>query len=88
VAAARLGRARAVLAEIATTHSLPTENLLVPDVVRRLAWSPPEPADTNGVAAYLRSAGARSWQIELTAAGLAEAMTVTVADDAAVPEKP
>jgi ribonuclease D len=88
VAAARLGRARAVLAEIAETHSVPTENLLVPDVVRRLAWSPPEPADAGGVAAYLRQAGARSWQIELTATGLAEAMTATVTDDAATPDTP
>jgi ribonuclease D len=88
VAAARLGRARAVLTEIAEVHSLPTENLLAPDVVRRLSWSPPDPADSGGVAAYLRGAGARSWQIDLTSAGLAEAMTATPADEPAEPAGP
>jgi ribonuclease D len=86
VAAARLGRARAVLTEIAAAHSLPTENLLAPDVVRRLSWTPPEPADADTVAAYLHAAGARSWQIELTAAGLADAMAATVEEPAVLPE--
>jgi ribonuclease D len=92
VAAARLGRARAELSRIAETHSLPTENLLSPDVVRRLSWSPPEPADADSVAAYLRGAGARSWQVDLSAAALAEAMIATVdaevIDDTAVDADP
>ncbi|HEX3907312.1 MAG TPA: ribonuclease D [Mycobacteriales bacterium] len=81
IAAARLARARAALAGIAEAHNLPAENLLTPDVVRRLSWSPPEPADVDTVAAYLRHAGARSWQIDLTAGPLAEAMTATAAPD-------
>ncbi len=48
VAAARLGRARAALAELAETHNIPVENLLTPDLVRRLAWSPPS-TDVDGV---------------------------------------
>jgi ribonuclease D len=80
-AAARLSRARATLTAIAEAHSLPTENLLSPDAVRRLSWSPPDPADTDAVAAYLRGAGARNWQITLTAAGLADAMTATAETD-------
>jgi ribonuclease D len=81
VAAARLGRARAVLGEIAEAHSLPTENLLAPDVVRRLSWTPPEPADADSVAAYLRGAGARSWQVELTTPGLVEAMAAAAIEE-------
>jgi ribonuclease D len=75
-----------VLTEVAAAHSLPTENLLAPDVVRRLSWTPPEPADADTVAAYLRAAGARSWQIELTTAGLVEAMAATVDEPADLPE--
>jgi ribonuclease D len=81
VAAARLARARAALAEIAATHTLPAENLLTPDLVRRLSWSPPEPADDETVAAHLRHAGARNWQIALTAGPLAQAMTATAEPD-------
>jgi ribonuclease D len=88
VAAARLGRARAVLSEIAEAHSLPTENLLAPDVVRRLSWAPPEPADADAVAAYLRAAGARTWQIELTTPGLVEAMVATVEADTETETEP
>ena len=47
-AAARLAAVRAAVAAIAEQLSLPAENLLPPDVVKRLAWSPPDrfnPAD-------------------------------------------
>jgi ribonuclease D len=73
VAAARLARARVALAELGKTHNMPVENLLTPDLVRRLAWSPPA-TDLAGVSAYLRDGGARNWQIELTAAPLSAAM--------------
>jgi ribonuclease D len=73
-AAARLAAARAGLAELSELHNMPVENLLSPDTVRRLAWSPPA-TDRAGVATYLAGAGARPWQVELTSASLAEAMT-------------
>jgi ribonuclease D len=73
VAAARLARVRAALTRLAETHNLPIENLLTPDLVRRLAWSPPA-TDVEGVTAYLRAGGARDWQVSLTAAALSEAM--------------
>jgi ribonuclease D len=75
-AAKRLAAARAALTEVAERHNLPLENLLAPDLVRRLAWSPPA-AGAAAIRDYLVSAGARSWQIELTAEALAEAMAVT-----------
>jgi ribonuclease D len=49
------------------------ENLLSPDLVRRLMWSPPEPRDTEAVTAVLRAGGARDWQVELTGQLLTEA---------------
>ncbi len=65
-AAARLQAARSGLAELSAKHSVPVENLLSPDLVRRLMWSPPEPRDATAVVEALRSGGAREWQIELT----------------------
>ncbi|HVT20146.1 MAG TPA: HRDC domain-containing protein [Mycobacteriales bacterium] len=73
VAASRLARARAVMAELAERHRIPVENLLTPELVRRLAWSPPG-SDPESVAAYLRDGGARDWQVQLAAALLAPAM--------------
>ena len=73
-AAARLAASRAAVGEIAEQHRLPTENLLSPDTVRRMAWTPPKQIDAGIVAEALREYGAREWQINLTAAALAEAL--------------
>jgi ribonuclease D len=73
-AAERLAAARVVVAALADEHGLPAENLLAPDTVRRLAWSPPEHPTPEGVADALRSCGARPWQLELTAVPLAKAL--------------
>jgi ribonuclease D len=78
-AAARLAAARAAVAAIADEHGMPSENLLSPDAVRRLAWSPPADAAGNdagreAVAAALRAQGARPWQVDLTAAALWRAL--------------
>lgn len=73
-AAARLAGCRAVVAELCATHNLPAENLLLPETVRRLAWSPPEPAGDAAVAEFLRSARAREWQVGLTAGRFAAAI--------------
>ena len=74
VAARRLAAVRAVVAALADEHSLPTENLLQPDAVRRLAWQPPDPADPEDVAADLAAYSARPWQVELTARPIAKAL--------------
>lgn len=73
-AAARLAAARAALAELAERHQLPLQNLLGPDLVRRLCWQPPDVVDTATVDGVLRTGGARPWQRELTAAPLTEAV--------------
>jgi ribonuclease D len=73
-AATRLQAARAGLAELAALHDLPVENLVSPDLVRRLMWTPPEPRDADTVAAALRAGGAREWQVELTHDLLADAL--------------
>jgi ribonuclease D len=73
-AAQRLAVVRTVVAALADEHSLPTENLLQPDVVRRLAWRPPEPPSTEAVGAELTRGGARPWQTELTAKPISKAL--------------
>ena len=73
VAAARLSRARTAVAAIAGEHGLPVENLVSPDAVRRLMWSPPVPAGADDVARALRGHGVREWQVRLVAGALAAA---------------
>ena len=76
-AAARLTAARAALTEIAEEHSVPAENLLLPDLLRRICWSPPEAPealDLASVEAALRGKGAREWQIAMTASALTTAL--------------
>jgi ribonuclease D len=73
-AAVRLKAARAFLAQLSEQWSVPVENILTPDLVRRLMWTPPRPADAGAVAAALRAGGAREWQIELTRDLLTEAI--------------
>jgi ribonuclease D len=50
---------------------LPPENLISPDYIRRLAWTPPDEISAQTVAATLRGFGARAWQVGLLADGLA-----------------
>jgi ribonuclease D len=65
VAAERLTLAREGLAALSEEHTIPVENLLVPDYVRRLLWAPPGDGDAAAVAARLTEYGARPWQVEL-----------------------
>jgi ribonuclease D len=73
-AAARLARCREVVTRIAAEHNLPPENLVAPDAVRRLAWSPPEVIDPSTVTASLAATGVRPWQTSLLAEELAQAL--------------
>jgi ribonuclease D len=73
-AADRLGRCREVVAKLSAEHNLPSENLISPAVVRGLAWEPPEPISADTTADALAAAGARPWQVELTAVHLAGAL--------------
>ncbi len=74
-AATRLQHARTALAALSAQHAVPVENLLSPDLVRRLMWAPPEPRDATTVAEALRAGGAREWQVELTRDVLTGAVT-------------
>ncbi len=69
----RLKAARAAVTEIATERSIPVENLLTPELLRRLAWTPPTPVDVETVSQALREYGARDWQLDATAQVIADA---------------
>lgn len=77
VAAARLNTARAAVTELSERRNVPVENLLTPDYMRRVLWSPPQVAADEldaAVGAELRGFGAREWQIDLMAPLIAEAI--------------
>ncbi|MBH1938472.1 ribonuclease D [Streptomyces sp. AV19] len=64
VAAARLSAARTAVSELAERLTMPQENLITPDTVRRLCWEPPGDPSPESVAEVLTSHGARPWQVE------------------------
>jgi ribonuclease D len=73
-AALRLASCRDAIATIAAEHTVLAQNLLASDVVRRLAWLPPDPITEDTVRDRLIAAGARQWQIELTSTALTAAL--------------
>jgi ribonuclease D len=83
----RLKAARAAVGELAEELRMPTENLLAPDTLRRLAWSPPEHVDERSIAAAMTEAEARPWQVEATAATVAGAF-VEAAQSPITPSEP
>ncbi|MFC4374602.1 HRDC domain-containing protein [Nocardia halotolerans] len=83
VAAARLTTARSAMGELSTEYAIPVENLLSPDLVRRLCWDglpdyknvgTPEELGA-AIEAFLRAGGARPWQRALAVPVLTEALT-------------
>jgi ribonuclease D len=74
-AAARLEATRKGLADLSQRVSVPTENLISPDVVRRLCWDwQPVPDTEAAIDEFLRDALARPWQRELVVPVLAAAL--------------
>lgn len=73
VAAARLSGARAAVSELAEKLKLPAENLITPELVRRVSWEPPAEPTVPAVGGALRALGARGWQVELVAPVVAQA---------------
>jgi ribonuclease D len=74
-AAARLEAARAALTEVSERVDVPTENLVSPDLVRRLCWDwEPPPDPLAAVDDFLRAGHARPWQRELADPALARAL--------------
>lgn len=77
-AAARLEAARTELAALAQQVSIPVENLISPEIVRRLCWDwkPLDGLEATAAAVdtFLRDSAARRWQRELVVPALAKAL--------------
>ena len=70
---ARLKSARLAVTTISEDMAIPVENLLTPEILRRVAWTPPEPITAESVGDALASLSARPWQIDATAQAIAAA---------------
>ncbi|MFN0144736.1 MAG: HRDC domain-containing protein [Mycobacterium sp.] len=81
-AVAYLDAARSALGELSQRVGVPTENLVTPDLVRRLCWDWTDTADVSGtVAEFLRVGGARNWQRELVVPALSAALSAALSRD-------
>lgn len=69
----RLKRARAAVTELSTELSIPVENLLTPESLRRVAWAPPTEISEASIRDALTELGARPWQLDATAQVITQA---------------
>lgn len=83
----RLKRARSAVVARAEELAIPTENLLTPDTLRRVAWTPPAEVTPESVGEALAALGARAWQVEATAPLIAQAF-VEVPQEPETDEEP
>ncbi|MBD8870532.1 ribonuclease D [Nocardioides donggukensis] len=78
VAARRLAHARTAMQALSEQWQVPVENILTPDYLRRLLWTPPQAREATALRGEVEDAlvslGARPWQVELTAPLLTEAI--------------
>jgi ribonuclease D len=90
VAARRLQLAREAMTELAEQRHLPVENVLTPDFLRRILWSPPATRRgdelVDAVVTQLSGYGARGWQIALAAPVIVTAI-LQADEEAAHPEE-
>lgn len=69
----RLKAARAAMTGVSAELNIPVENLLTPELLRRVAWNPPDSFEPQSIGEALGRAGARPWQIAATAEPIARA---------------
>ena len=83
---ARLKAARPLVEATAEELGMPTENLLTPDYLRRIAWDVPG-TTPEAISEALAALGARPWQIAQTAQKIAAAFVEAAqpADEASAP---
>lgn len=82
----RLRAARGAVTAVAGELNIPVENLLTPELLRRVAWDPPAAPGAGAIRAALAEAGARPWQLDATVQSIADAF-VEADQNEPVPEK-
>ena len=89
LADARLKTARLAVGEKSVDLNIPIENLLTPELLRRLAWAPPAPSTPESVKAALLELGARPWQVDELGELIANAFVASLEEPApAIVEPP
>jgi ribonuclease D len=63
----RLKAARAAVIARSEALNIPVENLLTPELLRRISWAPPANVDLASIRESLSEMGAREWQLDATA---------------------
>lgn len=71
----RLRLAKDALTKIAEKNRLPLENMLTPDTLRQLCFTPPVENSPLAICNSLAAMGARNWQIQLVADTITEAFS-------------
>jgi ribonuclease D len=72
----RLRLAKAALVELSEKNTVPLENLLTPEILRQLSFTPPAELNLNSISQKMIELGARSWQTKLTSAAVVEAFNL------------
>jgi ribonuclease D len=83
----RLKAARISVQEKSTELNIPMENLLTPELLRRICWTPPAPDDESHIRTALVDMGARAWQVDAVADPIARAFVAAKSDDMAEPSE-
>ena len=75
---APLTHARFAVETLAHDLSIPAENLISPEIIRRICWAAPEDSmhtlNIEAVASAMADLGARDWQVGIVAASVASAL--------------
>jgi len=89
---APLTHARFAIENLAQELFIPVENLISPEIIRRICWAPPVTStstlDVAGVSEAMAKLGARSWQIDIVAPSVAAALLEREAREIPVPQAP
>ena len=72
----RLKLAKAALVELSEKNLVPLENLLTPEILRQVSFTPPVKLNPEAVSQQLQMLGARAWQSSLTSAVISEAFNL------------
>jgi ribonuclease D len=75
---APLTHARFAVENVASEFAIPAENLISPEIIRRICWAPPADSlqnlNTEAVATAMLGLGARQWQVDVVAPLVANAL--------------
>jgi len=72
----RLKHAKASLLVLSEEKLVPLENLLSPEILRQVSFTPPVSLSRDTLGEKMRDLGARNWQVELTAQLIVEAFNL------------